>query len=122
MNNIGTGTIVLSGQDSINFAYSLFRPTQEEIEENRRHIDYINSNITVTQLDDGFMAEIADLDLSFLDETTEERTLTIRDTFCLNVQTESYSDADEHKYPSIKIQRDDHYRDSKNNILLVLAA
>lgn len=122
MSSIGMGTIVLSGQDSIAFANSLFRPTREEVEENRRHIEYINNNISVTQLEDGFKVEIADLDLSFLNDTTEERTLTLRDTFCFNIQMDNYCDLDECKNPSIRIRVDDRYRDSKNSTVLVLAA
>ncbi len=116
------GSIVLSGADAGNFAHALFNPTLEDIKENRQHVDYINNNISITPLDNGFRAEITNLDLSFLDEVIEERVLTLKDTFRIDVREECYSFGNENRESSIRIREDDRYRDSKNNTLLVLAA
>ena len=51
-------SITLSGEDSINFANSLFRPTKEEIEEKKKVLDRIDSLVTITKTEDGFNAEI----------------------------------------------------------------
>lgn len=67
MNDQVVSTIRLSGQDAIKFANSLFRPTPDEIKDRSRYIDHINENIKIKRNDGGFEAEIADLDLSFLD-------------------------------------------------------
>ena len=61
-----SGTIKLSGEDALNFARMLYRPTHEEIEENRRNLKRIDDNITITRTEYGFKADIKDLDLSFL--------------------------------------------------------
>ncbi|MGN0382637.1 MAG: hypothetical protein ACI4DS_00065 [Eubacterium sp.] len=72
MNNQMIGTIRLSGQDSRDFAISLFRPTQGEIEYRAAIMDKINNCITITRNKDGFQADIEDLDLSFLDVRRKE--------------------------------------------------
>lgn len=60
--------IRLSGMDAINFANSLFRPTNEDLEKNKRAINDINEKIKVQECAYGFRVEITDLDLSFLDD------------------------------------------------------
>ena len=65
MNDVITRTIRLSKDDAINFANSLFRPTQREIENHREQLDKINRNVTIRRTEDGFIADVADLDLFF---------------------------------------------------------
>lgn len=65
-------TIRLSGEDAISFANSLFRPTREEIEHHNELIRRIDEKIKIERCLHGFEAEIADLDLSFLDEISSE--------------------------------------------------
>lgn len=60
-NDMGTKfdkSITLSGEESINFANSLFRPTKEQIEEKKKILDKIDSLIAITKTEDGFEAEI----------------------------------------------------------------
>lgn len=57
---------MLSGEDSTQFADSLFRHTGEEIELHNRVIDQIESEVKITKNKDGFSAEVNGLDLSFL--------------------------------------------------------
>ena len=66
------GTLVLSGLDAETFVNSLYRPTHEEIENHNRILDEINNSIIITEEQQGFTAEIDDLDLSFLDDKKEE--------------------------------------------------
>ncbi len=63
-----SNTIRLTGYDAINFARKLYRPTKEEINENKHILEKIDENIIITRTKDGFMADIKDLDLSFLDK------------------------------------------------------
>ena len=51
-------SITLSGEESINFANSLFRPTKEQIEEKKKILNRIDSLVTITKTEDGFEAEI----------------------------------------------------------------
>jgi hypothetical protein len=60
MENNLVGTIRLSGDDSINFINTLYRPQHNEV------LDEINSTVTIKRTDEGFEANIIDLDLSFL--------------------------------------------------------
>ena len=61
-------TIALSGNDSINFANSIFRPTHGEIvaiiEE---RLNLLDESIELTDNENGYVANIPALDLSFLD-------------------------------------------------------
>lgn len=74
MDNQVIRTIRLSGEDAISFANSLFRlTTREETEHHNELIRRIDENIKIEKCSDGFEAEIADLDLSFLDEITNKK-------------------------------------------------
>lgn len=68
MNEERVGDIVLHGNDAIRLAYMLYRPTEEELLYNRSVLERIDNNITITERDNGYDAEIKDLDLSFLEE------------------------------------------------------
>lgn len=58
-------TIILSGEDSINFANNLFRPSMDSLHSNSQILASIEKNIHITDTNNGFVADIADLDLDF---------------------------------------------------------
>lgn len=60
--------IVLTGDAAESFANSLFRPTRDEIERRNAVMEKIDREVTITEHEDGFSAEVSWLDLSFLDE------------------------------------------------------
>ena len=60
-------TIILSGNDSINFVNSIFRPTNSEIVAVRKKINLLDESIELTDNENGYVANILALDLSFLD-------------------------------------------------------
>lgn len=68
MTNRVIGTIKLLGQNARTFAMSLHRPSRGEVLRRNQYLDEINESITISREDDGFQADIADLDLSFLDK------------------------------------------------------
>ena len=72
MNGERVGDIVLHGNDAIRFAYMLYHPTEEELLYNRSVLERIDNNITITERDNGYDAEIKDLDLNFLEEKRSE--------------------------------------------------
>lgn len=61
-------TIRLEGEDAAEFARRLFHPTKEEIESREAIIKELDRTIHITETEDGFVAEIEGLDLSFLTE------------------------------------------------------
>lgn len=61
------GSIYLLEENAEDFAYSMFRPTTEEIAVYRK-CNEINQGILITETDYGFEADVDDLDLSFLKE------------------------------------------------------
>ena len=60
-------TIILSGNDSINFANSIFRPMHSEIIAIEGRLNLLDKSIELTDNENGFVANIPTLDLSFLD-------------------------------------------------------
>lgn len=60
-------TIALSGNDSINFANSIFRPTHSEIIAIEERLNLLDESIELTDNENGYVANILALDLSFLD-------------------------------------------------------
>ena len=60
-------TIRLTDEVSVHFANSLFSPTKEEIEQHNRIVDQIDRDVKLDRNECGFTAEIAGLDLSFLE-------------------------------------------------------
>ena len=93
MNDIITRTIHLSKDDAVNFANSLFRPTQREIENHREQLDKINRNVTIRRTEDGFIADVADLDLFFLEEKPLETTFNVTVTLKVKSETNIYYDS-----------------------------
>ena len=61
------GTIRLTGEAAVHFANSLFSPTKEEIEQHNGIVDQIDRDVKLNRDEDGFTAEVAGLDLSFLE-------------------------------------------------------
>ncbi len=83
MNN-KVGTLQLHGEDAYNFAHSLFRPSKETIERIKNSHIAID-NIAISRSDNGFEAEIEELDLSFLDGVTNKKDVTIETLMCINI-------------------------------------
>ena len=61
-------TIKLTGQDSVDFANAIYRPTKEQAEESRSRMRRINEMISIERTEGGFRANIQDLDLGFLEK------------------------------------------------------
>lgn len=74
------GTIKLSGNEALRFANALFRPTCEEMKHHKNCLDGIYNNIQLRKMDDGFEADVEDLDLSFLNEISTEVQMDIETT------------------------------------------
>ena len=81
MDNQAVETIRLSGEEAISFAHSLFRPTQAEINHNNSILERINENVSITRNLHDFEADISDLDLSFLDESSKEVQMDVETTY-----------------------------------------
>lgn len=67
-----TGTIILSGEDSKNFIREIIHPDEEHIQKVSNKLKEINENITIHREGTSTIAEIKNLDLSFLDNQLEE--------------------------------------------------
>lgn len=88
-------TLILSGEDSINFANNLFRPSIDSLHSNSQILASIEKNIHITDTNNGFVADIADLDLNFLDKIgKEEKKFNIEVTIDVNVDTVFYNNED----------------------------
>lgn len=124
------GTLVLQGQESIDFVNSLIRPTQEEMQHFREVLSGIVKNIEIRDAENGFVAQVANLDLSFLDDISDTKILD--ELFNVNIVAkncfcESYSsNATEISEVTVDISEDNSYDcafgDSYDNTYLSLAA
>jgi len=63
--------IHLSGEDAINFANSMFRPTRETLIRNSKILESIENRIKIRRISDGYEADVEDLDLSFIREVVD---------------------------------------------------
>lgn len=90
MNGERVGDIVLHGNDAIRFAYMLYHLTEEELLYNRSVLERIDNNITITERDNGYDAEIKDLDLNFLEEKPQCSLDNIEVTWTINIQKEEF--------------------------------
>lgn len=90
MNRERVGDIVLHGDDAIRFAYMLYRPTEAELIYNKSILEQIDDNVTITETDNGYDAEIKDLDLSFLEEKPQCSLDNIEITWTVNIQKEEF--------------------------------
>lgn len=61
-------TLHLTGQNSINLFYNLFIPTKEVVEQHERINKKISNGINIEETNNGFIATINDLNLSFLND------------------------------------------------------
>ena len=59
--------VVLTGEAALSFANSLFKPTREETECRNAVMEKIDRDVTITEHEDGFSANVSWLDLSFLE-------------------------------------------------------
>jgi len=59
------GTLVLEGQDSVEFVNSLIRPSHEQIDRFKYVFQRIDNTIQISENGDGFAVNVADLDLFF---------------------------------------------------------
>lgn len=71
MENSRIGTLQLSGTDALNFVHSFFFPSADEIREHENLRERRNENISTLETENGFVASVEDLDLSFLDDEIE---------------------------------------------------
>ncbi len=91
MNDQIVRRITLLGNDAITFANSLFRPSNKEIEKYREIMDSINATISLNRERDGFVAEIADLDLSFLEDFSIDNKISVDVDFHIDLKSELVS-------------------------------
>lgn len=126
------GTLVLHGQESVDFVNSLIRPTQEDVQQFRAVLRRIEENIEIYDAEDGFVANIADLDLSFLDDISESDKKIIDKMLNVNIAVKDcfsetyFSDATEISEVTVDVSEDSSYDgsfdDSYDNTYLLLAA
>ena len=90
MNRERVGSIELHGDDAIRFAYMLYRPTEAELLYNKSILERIDNNVTIKETDNGYDAEIKDLDLSFLEEKLQCSLDNIEITWTVNIQKEEF--------------------------------
>lgn len=123
MDNQVMRTIRLSGEDAISFANSLFRPTREEIEHHNELIRRIDENIKIERCSDGFEAEIADLDLSFLDEISSEKKMNVEVRFAFKTMAETfYNSGSQMLNETVVVEKNNNYSSSDDNNMLSWAA
>ncbi len=82
--------IILCGEEANRFANILYRPTMEELFYNKSIMEQIDHNITIMEKENGYDAEIEDLDLGFLEETSKNSLDGIEITWTLNIQKEEF--------------------------------
>ena len=116
-------TIVLSGEDSINFANNLFRPSIDFLNSNSQILASIEKNIHITDIDNGFVADIANLDLDFLDKTGKgEKKFNIEVTIDVNVDTVFYNDEQQNNGLTWVVNNNDCYGKPEDSGYLSYAA
>lgn len=72
MENYRVGTMKICGDDAVRLKKLLFNPTEEFIKQHSDYMEKLNDSITIKKHDNGFEAEVKDLDLSFLNEDSAE--------------------------------------------------
>lgn len=50
---------------------SIFRTSKEMLHRNKKTMDNIKQNVSIRRMEDGFEAEVKDLNLSFIDKMEE---------------------------------------------------
>ena len=118
--------IILCGDDATRFADMLYRPTREELLHNKSIMEQIDHNITITEKDNGYDAEIENLDLSFLEEKPQNSLDAIEITWTLNVQKEelfySSSNNEIQAQMIVETQKTSAYENITSDRMSVLAA
>lgn len=118
------GTIRLTCDASVCFANSLFRPTREAIESHNSVLDKIDSDIELHAKEGGFEAEVADLDLSFLDDVSYCNSIEVGLVFEIKFAATSFASftapADEGTRISLGV--DSHYSEMDRSVYLPCAA
>lgn len=84
-------TIILSGISSIEFADSYFRPSKELINHFSDVINRVDEEIVISRNGCVKEADIADLDLSFIDNVREEVQISIDMIFEVNIADHCYT-------------------------------
>lgn len=116
-------TIVLSGEDSINFANNLFRPSIDFLNSNSQILASIEKNIHITDIDNGFVADIANLDLDFLNKTGKgEKKFNIEVTIDVNVDTVFYNNEQQNNGLTWVVNNNDCYGKPEDSGYLSYAA
>ena len=82
--------IIWCGEEATRFANILYRPNMEELFYNKSIMEQIDHNITIMEKENGYDAEIEDLDLGFLEETSKNSLDGIEITWTLNIQKEEF--------------------------------
>lgn len=122
MENHSIGTLVLEGQDSIDFVNSLISPSNDIIEHFETVFDRLEKSITVVDCYDGITANIKDYDLSFLSDIDEEH-IVIQTNFKINVDDVVFSDVvSELDKVTVNVVEDNLYCNSNGNNYLSWAA
>ena len=84
-------TLVLSGEDAVSFANSLLRPSSIDIQKRQEYIARLNDGVSIVRNNGGFTADVAGLDLSFLDNTVEEKRFNIKTTVRVTLPDYKYN-------------------------------
>lgn len=122
MNNQIVRRITLSGNDAIIFANSLFRPSDKAIEKYREIMDSINATISINKDCNGFDADIVDLDLSFLEEFSMDKKISVDVDFRIDLKSELVSTDGQIKSSVMTVKRNNGFVSSKGNAYFPWAA
>lgn len=104
MRNGRIGTLHLSGEDARNFAHSFFCPSAEEITEYQTIRTIRNESVTVRNADNGFVADVADLDLSFLEDDIKEEQVSITVTLSVKNTADEFTSTNADYIPKVFTQ------------------
>ena len=120
------GNIKLCGSDAIHFANMFYRPTKEELLYNKTILEQIDKKIKINEIDNGYEAEIEDLDLSFLEEKKTQHSLNIKSTFILKTSKENifYANSNTEKQAQmiVETKKTSTYENTSSNRMILGAA
>lgn len=117
------GTLRLSGDEALDFVTSFLHPSAEEIAQYGVMRKRRDDNISINRNSKGFEADIAGLDLSFLDEDIKEEQVSITVTMAIGIPTEYYCSTDavmNHRVIISNSEKD--FKKCKTSDLLSIAA
>ena len=105
------------------FANNLFRPSIDSLRSNSQILASIEKNIHITDTNNGFVADIADLDLNFLDKIgKEEKKFNIEVTIDVNVDTVFYNNEEQNNGLTWVVSNNDCYGKPEDSGYLSYAA